>query len=113
MGRPGRGFAHSLFSPQTLVPVVLGCGTAAAVWGFNLGGESGPRLAIFLAAAGVLGGVGTLLTQAILGARSANPAVMKKRRELLATLDALADGVQRPAAQEPDFATAPAPIERA
>ncbi len=114
MGQPTpRGFAHLLLAPQTLVPVVLGLCAALAVWGFHIGGESGSRLALFLAVAGVLGGAGTLLTQAVLGARAADPAVAKKRRELLAALDALADGVQRPPAAEPDLATAPAPIERA
>ena len=114
MGQPApRGFVHLLLSAQTLVPVVLGLAAALAVWGFRLGGDAGTRLAIFLAAAGALGGMGTLLTQMVLGARASDPAVTKKRRELLAGLDALADGVQRPAAAEPDFATAPAPIERA
>ncbi len=114
MGQPApRGFVHLLLSAQTLVPVVLGLGAALAVWGFRVGGDAGTRLAIFLAVAGALGGVGTLLTQMVLGAKTADPAVTKKRRELLACLDALADGVQRPAAAEPDFATAPAPIERA
>ena len=62
---------------------------------------------------GSLGGVGTLLTQAVLGGKAADPATAKKRRGPLPLLDALADGAQRPPAPETDIATAPAPIERA
>ena len=41
MGQPAsRGFGHLLFSPQTLVPVVLGLGSAAAVWALQLVGPS-------------------------------------------------------------------------
>ncbi|HVS36086.1 MAG TPA: hypothetical protein VMS17_10940 [Gemmataceae bacterium] len=114
MGKPARrGFLHLLFSPHTLVPVLLGAGSAAAVWQLRLFGADSTRLAIFLAVAGGLGGLGTLLTLAVVGGKAVEPAVQKKRRELLAMLDALAEGVQRPPAPDKDDATPPAAVERA
>jgi hypothetical protein len=111
-----RSFTEHLLSPATLTPVVLGICAAAVVWGFDLASKmrgGSASLAIFLAVLGCLGGAGTLMSLRILSAKDANPEVAKKQKELLAVLDALADGVQHGPAPEPDLATASAPIERA
>src|SRR5437588_12661243 len=112
-----RSFGDHLMSPATLVPVVLGVCSAAAVWGFNglnlVPADKSTNMAIFLAVLGCLGGAGTLMTLRVLSGKSASPATAKKQRELLAVLDALADGVQHGPPPEPDLATAAAPIERA
>src|SRR5438132_981511 len=107
-----QGFMQLLFSPTTLAPVVLGVCGAVAVWGFNLVGAGSTRMAIFLAVVGGLGGAGTLLTMWVITGKRADPVLAKKRRELYAVLDALADGVQHGPPPEPDLATASAPIER-
>jgi hypothetical protein len=114
MGQPTRRtFVELLLSPTAMVPVILGLCSALAVWGFGMVGPASTRVAIFLAVVGCRGGGGTVMTLLVLGGRRSDPAVEKKRRELLAALDAMADGVQHGPLPEPDLATAAAPIERA
>jgi hypothetical protein len=110
MGRAGqRSFLSLLFSAPTLTPIVLGLGAALCL---RLMDPAQGRLAGFLATAGVLGGVGTLLTLLMLNGPAGDPVLLGRRQELLATLAELADGSRVPASAEAAQLATPAPLER-
>jgi hypothetical protein len=102
------GLTGRLLSAPVLTPVFLGAGAGIAL---ALGSDKHNALAAFVAVLGALGGVGTLLTLLLLGQR-VDPAVARKRRELLACLEELSDPGRFPASAESERAAAAAPAER-
>jgi len=107
---PRKTFAGLLFSTPTLVPVFLGLLGAALILIFW--DTRHQNLAEFLAIAGGLGGLGTLLTLLLLNTRRLEPALVRKRRELLACLEELADGSRFTASAEADQPAVSAQTER-
>jgi hypothetical protein len=102
-------FLDLLSSPLTLTPIVLGLGSALVLWAVS---DKHHNLAAFLAVAGSLGGVGTLLTLLIVHAQGADPVLAQRRSELLAGLGDLADGGKFKPSSEAQQAASPAPAQR-
>jgi len=107
-GSTRSGSMGLLFSAPTLTPVVLGVGAGLLL---GLSSDRHRSLAAFVAVVGVLGGLGTWLTLLLSGKRL-DPDVARKRREMLACLDELADARQFPPSAESDRVAAPAQAER-
>ena len=108
---PGSNRASSvalLFSPATLVPIVLGVGAGVYLWVTR---EELHSLAMFLGIAGTLGGLGTFMTRLLLNGKQLDPALARKRQEMLAGLTELADVSRFPASAEAGQPAAAAPLE--
>jgi hypothetical protein len=98
MGRPTRqSFLAILFSAASLTPLVLG-GLGALV--LSLTGEKNRPLAAFVATAGALGSVGSLLTLLLLNGPGLDPVLLRRRKDMLAGLEELADTRRLPASAE-------------
>jgi hypothetical protein len=110
MGQPRRKkFIDHVGSPLTLAPFVLGVGAAIILWAMS---DKRLNLAAFSAIVGTLGAVGMLLTLTIVHSRPTDPALLRRRREMLALVTALGDDV-RSASPESDRTIPPALTERA
>jgi hypothetical protein len=88
-------FLGLLLSVPVLTPIVLGVGGAVL-----LGMTANKNLAAFVAICGILGGVGTLLTLWMLNAKRLDPAIARRRQQLLAVLEELVDGRGLPVCAE-------------
>lgn len=103
-----QSFSDLACSAPTLVPLVLGLGAAIIIWAVR---DKEMNLAIFLAVAGALGGLGTLLTLWIAQGDSVPQVVVKGRQQLLASLDAVVEASVG-AATEADLAPLAAQLEK-
>jgi len=98
-----------LISPFTLSPLIVGLGAAAFFW---FAKQQKP-MAEFLAIAGVLGAFGSFVTMLMAGGRSLNPAMSRRRQEMLDGLADLLDTSKFAATPESDRLAAAAQPERA
>ena len=107
MAKKRKGFWDLLGSAETLVPIMLGVGAGLVFWGVVPRGE---RLGAFLAIAGCVGGLLTLLVLSLIQP-GMNPAVLRKRREMADRLESLAALGGAQGQESPRVATA-ALVER-
>jgi hypothetical protein len=104
-----KSFMELLSSPAVLVPIVLGVGGAIVVWAVR---DKEQHIAAFLAIVGCLGAFGTLMTLLLFNTEKVDPAVARRRSDLLAGLEALASSDSRGACPEAELAATAAQAER-
>jgi len=102
-------FMELLASPLTLVPIMLGIGSATIFWATSQNPRS-HKLALFLAAIGCLGGLGTMLTMWMLQP-GVKPTLLKRRQELLGSLETLLNQEGPGSTQESPQLATEAPVE--
>jgi hypothetical protein len=106
---PRKTFRQALFAPTTMIPIVLGV-VGGAVLALMSAKQRG--LGAFVAIAGVLGGLGVLMTQLMGGGRKLNATLTRKRQELRTQLGELADDSRFTPSAEADQHATPATAER-
>ncbi len=81
-----KGLFDLIGSPFTLVPFVLGMGTAIVLWAVT---ERQERLALFMAIVGGLGSLGSLASLFVLNLPTTDHEQARKRREMMSGLEDL------------------------
>ncbi len=108
-GTGKKSFMELLSAPATLVPFVLGVGGAIVIWAV---GKRQEHIAAFLAIVGCLGAFGTFCTLMLFNAEKIDPAVARRRSDLLASLEALGASESRGVSAEAELAATAAQTER-
>jgi len=109
MAATSKGFLSLVLSPAVLAPLILGLGGALAM---RLTSDKHNHLAGFVAVVGTLGAVGTLSTLLLARGRRLDPVMARKRQEMQACLEELADGSRFAASAESDQPAVAAQVER-
>jgi hypothetical protein len=104
-----KSFIGLLGNPLSIGPIVLGLGGAMILWAAS---DRSLNLAAFIAILGTSVGLGMLATFMVLNPPRLPPALARKRHELVAGLEALADASWAVAAAESISQATAAAVER-